>query len=217
MSYTRDALLEAIQEARKRATERKKRNFIESIEILVGLRDVDLKKPENRFNVEVNLPNPIKKPVSICVIADGDLAVQAQNLGLHVVTKDDLSTFGNDPKAAKKLAKKFDYFVAMAPLMPLVGRFLGKALGPRGKMPRPIPPNAKLEPIIENYKKITRARLRNNQCINARIGTMDNTDDELAANASQFLTVITDKLPKGRVNLRHVHFKSTMGPAVRVT
>lgn len=217
MSYTRDVLMEAIQEARKKSLERKNRNFIESMEILIGLRDVDLKKPENRFNVEVNLPNPIKKSVSVCVIADGDLAVQAQNLGLKVITKDDLSTFGNDPKAAKKLAKQYDYFVAMAPLMPLVGRFLGKALGPRGKMPRPIPPNARLEPIIENYKKITRARLRNNQCINARVGTLDNTDEELAANASHFLNVVVDKLPKGRMNLRHVHFKTTMGPAVKAS
>ncbi len=217
MSYTRDVLLEAIQEARKKTQERKTRKFVESMEILIGLKDVDLKKPENRFNVEVSLPNPIQKPVSICVIAEGDLAVQAQNLGLHVVTKSDLSTFGSDLKSAKKLAKRFDYFIAMAPLMPLVGRFLGKALGPRGKMPRPIPPNAKLEPIVENYRKITRARLRNNQCINARIGTLENSDDELAANASQFLTVVLDKLPKGRVNLRHVHFKTTMGPAVKVS
>ena len=66
--------------------------------------DKDVKKPENRFNEEVTLPNGRGKDVKIGVIADGELIVQAKEAGLDtVINKGDLEAFGKDRKSAKKV------------------------------------------------------------------------------------------------------------------
>ena len=133
-------IIEAVKEAKEKAKERK---FKESIDLSISFKNLDLKKPENRISAEVTLPHPINKPVKVCVIASGDLEVRAKNEGIDsVLSRTDLEKFLSDRKAAKKLAKQFDFFLAQVDLMPLVGRSLGPVLGPRGKMPKPIPPTA---------------------------------------------------------------------------
>jgi len=128
-------MTQEIMEAVKKAKEQSKpRNFTQSIDIIVNIKDLDVKKPENRFDEEVALPNGRGKEVRIGFIADGELAVQAKNAGIDlVVTKADLEEIGKDRKQAKKIANANDFFVAQADMMPLVGRFLGPVLGPRKK------------------------------------------------------------------------------------
>ena len=103
----------------------------------------------------------------------------------------------------------------MAPLMPQIAR-LGKVLGPRGKMPQPVPPTADLEPVIERLKRTVPVRLRNNLCINAPIGKVTLEDIELAQNANAILNQIIPKLPKHEMNIRSLHVKTTMGPSIKI-
>lgn len=139
MTYNKEAILEAVERAIKEAKERK---FKQSVELLIGLRDLDLKKPENRINTEVVLPHGRGKEVKVGVIASGDLLQKGKEMGLETISKEDLQKLAEDKRRAKKLAKRIDFFIAQADLMPLVGRFLGPVLGPRGKMPKPVPPVA---------------------------------------------------------------------------
>ena len=149
MNMTQD-VINAVKEAKEQS---KPRNFTESIDIIINIRDLDVKKPENRFNEEVTLPNGRGKDVNIGVIADGELIVQAKDAGLDVViTKADLEDIGKDRKGAKKLANSVDFFIAQADMMPLVGRFLGPILGPRNKMPKPVPASIKLDPLLERLQ-----------------------------------------------------------------
>ena len=115
-------VLEAVKEAKEQS---KPRNFTQSVDMIVNIRDLDVKKPENRFNEEVTLPNGRGKEVKIGVIADGELIVQAKDAGVAlVINKADLEELGKDRKAAKKAANSVDFFIAQADMMPLVGRFL---------------------------------------------------------------------------------------------
>ena len=100
--------------------------------------------------------------------------------------------------------------------MPLVGRFLGRVLGPRGKMPNPIPPNVDIDPIITRLRQSTRVRLRQNPIIHTSVGTANMTDEELSENVYSVLTNIMSKLEKGLNNLRSVYIKTTMGQPVKV-
>ncbi|MDO5820993.1 MAG: 50S ribosomal protein L1, partial [Methanobrevibacter sp.] len=121
-------IIDAVKEAKEQA---KPRNFTQSIDVIINLKDIDVRRPENRFNEELALPNGRGKPIKIGVIADGELAVSAKNAGIDlVISKDDLQEFGKDRKAAKKVANSVDSFIAQADMMPLVGRFLGPILGP---------------------------------------------------------------------------------------
>lgn len=63
----------------------KKRNFIQSVELLINLRDIDPKKPEGKIQEAVELPYPVGKLGKICVIASGELAFKAKKAGADLV------------------------------------------------------------------------------------------------------------------------------------
>ena len=111
-------IIDAVKEAKEQA---KPRNFTQSIDVIINLKDLDVRKPENRFSEEVALPNGRGKEIKIGVIADGELALAAKNAGVDVViSKEDLQEFGKDIKAAKKVVNSVDSFIAQADMMPLV-------------------------------------------------------------------------------------------------
>ena len=214
MAFDRQKLVEAVKEAKARA---KPRNFTQTVEIAVNLRDIDLRKPENRFKLEVVLPHGRGKEPKIAVIADGAVAEAAKKLGLDVISGEQLEELAKNPRQARKLAKNYDFFIAAAPLMPKIGRYLGKYLGPRNKMPVVVPPTmTNLEPIVNKLKKTVRIQLKNNPVVHAPIGTEDMDDEKLAENAEAVLNAIINKLERGENQVKSVYVKTTMGPAVKV-
>jgi len=210
----KDQLLTALGELRKPET---KREFAQSVDLIVKLREIDLKKPENRLNESVELPNSLDKETKICVIAGGDLATRAKaGKADLVLARDDLDKLGKDKKAARKLVSEYDYFIAEAPLMPLVGKTIGPILGPRGKMPTPVPPNAPIDQIVSSHRKLIRVRVREQPVIQCRIGTEKMPDDKIAENAHAVFSRIEAKLERGAKNIGQVLVKTTMGKPVKV-
>jgi len=211
-------MTQEIMEAVKKAKEESKpRNFTQSIDVIINIKDLDVKKPENRFDEEVALPNGRGKDVNIGFIADGELAVQAKNAGIDlIVTKADLEEIGKDRKQAKKIANVHDFFVAQADMMPLVGRFLGPVLGPRKKMPKPVPASAKAEPIIERLRTTVKVGVKDQASIQALVGTQDMSDEQIAENIDAVLAVLDRNLEKGRSQIKSMFVKTTMGSVVRV-
>jgi len=213
MPLDEEAIIEALKEMRART---KKRNFRQSVELLVSLRDIDLRRPENRIRELVELPNGLGKEARVCVIASGDAALRAKRAGLDVLDREELEAMAGDKKAAKKLAEQYDFFVAEAPLMPLIGRVLGPVLGPRGKMPTPVPPMADFKPVVERLKKSVRVVAWKAPNVYCRVGTEDMDDKALAENINAVIKALEDKLPRGLGNVKAVYVKMTMGPAVEV-
>ena len=214
MAFDRQKLVEAVKEAKARA---KPRNFTQTVEIAVNLKDIDLRKPENRFKLEVVLPHGRGKEPKIAVIADGAVAEAAKKLGLDVISGEQLEELAKSPREARKLAKRYDFFIAAAPLMPKIGKYLGRYLGPRNKMPQVVPPTmTNLEPIVNRLKKTVRIQLKNNPVVHAPIGTEDMDDEKLAENAEAVLNAIINKLERGENQIKSVYIKTTMGPAVKV-
>lgn len=194
-----------------------KREFTQSVDLIVKLREIDLKKPENRLNESVELPNSLDKETKICVIAGGDLATRAKaGKADLVLARDDLDRLGKDKKGARKLVSEYDYFIAEAPLMPLVGKTIGPILGPRGKMPTPVPPNAPIDQIVSSHRKLIRVRVREQPVIQCRIGTEKMPDDKIAENAQAVFSRIEAKLERGAKNIGQVLVKTTMGKPVKV-
>ena len=207
-------VLEAVKEAKEQS---KPRNFTQSVDMIINVRDLDVKKPENRFNEEVTLPNGRGKDVKIGVIADGELIVQAKDAGVAlVINKDDLEALGKDRKQAKSAANSVDFFIAQADMMPLVGRFLGPILGPRNKMPKPVPASIKLDPLLERLQSTIKVGIKQQPSIQVIVGSQDMSDEELAENIETVLTVLDRQLDKGRSQIKSMFIKTTMGPIVRV-
>ncbi len=207
-------ILEAVKRAKE---ESKPRNFTQSIDVIINIKDLDVKKPENRFDEEVFLPNGRGKDIKIAVIADGELAVQAKNAGANlVITKENLEDFGKDRKAAKKMANEYTFFIAQADMMPQVGRFLGPVLGPRKKMPKPVPANIKPDPIMERLSNTVKVRIKDQPVIQTIIGSQDMDDEQIADNVEAVLGILDRKLEKGRNQIKSMYIKTSMGPVARV-
>lgn len=204
----------AIEKMKEQSPSRK---FIESIDIAINLKDINLQDPAKRFQMDIQLPHPLPKEVKVCVVAEGTQFVEAESAGVaRVIAKEELENISRDSKLAKRLSKQYDFFLASAPLMPLIGRSLGKFLGPRGKMPKPVPPNAPIAPLIENYQSTIQVRLRQFPVIHARIATADMSSNAIAENVLSVLRNIESKLEKGENNIKSIYIKTTMGPAIKV-
>ena len=207
-------ILEAVKEAKEQS---KPRNFTQSIDIIINIKDLDVKRPENRFDEEVALPNGRGKEIKIGVIGDGELAVQAKNAGIDLVlSKEDLEELGKDRKAAKKMANITDSFVAQADMMPVVGRFLGPILGPRKKMPKPVPASIKLDPLLDRLQSTIKVGVKQQPSIQVLVGTQDMDDQAIADNIEAVLAVLDRNLEKGRNQIKSMFIKTTMGSVVRV-
>ena len=128
----------------------KERKFVETIEVAINLRDVDLQNPQKRINAEVALPHGRGRPSRVAVFAQGEMAVISKKIVDTVLGPDQIDELSENKREARKLADKYDFFVAETGLMANIGKSLGVVLGPRGKMPRPIPPQADIERIINS-------------------------------------------------------------------
>jgi len=214
MSIETENLKSALKEAREKS---KKRNFNQSVELIINLRDVDVKKPENRIQESIELPHALDKKTGVCVFADGDLALRARRAGADLVLESaDIEGLMNDKKRQREIAKSMNSFIAAAPLMPLIGRVFGPILGPRGKMPTPIPPTANIEELIERHRRIVRIRARDQPVIHCRVGTESMSDDEIAENIQTVIRRVARRLRRGMKNIDKVYVKMTMGPPVKV-
>ena len=215
MPLAKDEVVRALGELRQNLAKRK---FTQSIDLVVKLREVDLKKPENRINETIPLPNPPEKPLKICVIASGDLGTRAKTAGADMlVSRSDMENLGKDKKAARKLAQDYDFFIAEAPMMPLVGRALGSFLGPRGKMPTPVPPTAPIEQIVSGHRKMVRVRMREQPVLQCRVGTESMSDDKLVENIQAVFSRIEQKLERGVKNIGEILIKTTMSKPVKIS
>jgi len=215
MSLQPKTVLNAIKEAKEKGG---KRNFVQSVELILTLQDIDMKSPEGRLQENVELPHPPpNKPNKVCVIATGELALKAKKANADlVIDKDELEALAGKKKELRKLANEYDFFLAEAPLMPLVGKVMGAFLGPRGKMPIPVPPTGDVESLIKKYRRTVVIRMRNQPVIQCRVGTEDMKEEDLAENIQAVLKIVESKMKRGVKNIKSIHIKTTMGEPVKI-
>ncbi|TQS76675.1 MAG: 50S ribosomal protein L1 [Methanomethylophilus alvi] len=203
----------AVQKALESA---KKRKFVETVELAVNLRDVDLTIPKNRIQEEIILPKGRGKSIKIAVIGGGELALKAKDVADLVISPDELGTLAGNKKQAKKIANDIDYFIAEAPLMAVVGKRLGTVLGPRGKMPKPIAPGVDPAPMIANLRKSVTVRTKDRKTFHVPVGTVEMSADDIAENVDVIMKRVENKLEKGKHNIDSAYIKTTMGPSERL-
>ena len=206
-----------IEEAVSRALdEAPPRNFRETVDLAVNLRDIDLNDPSNRVDESVVLPRGTGQDTSIVVFAEGETAVRAEEVTDDVLDSDDLADLGDDDNAAKDLAADTDFFLAEESMMQNIGRYLGTVLGPRGKMPDPISPDDDVVELVERLKNSVQMRSGDRRTFHTRVGAEDMSAEEIADNIDVIIRRLEADLEKGPLNIDTVYVKTTMGPAVEV-
>ncbi|MBT7988197.1 MAG: 50S ribosomal protein L1 [Euryarchaeota archaeon] len=208
-----EKITQAIKGALENAPERK---FVESVDITFTIKDVDLKNPNNRIKEEIRLPSGRGKELKIAMFAAGEAATKAKGAGIHVFTPQEIEDFGGKKGKAKKMANSFDFFLSEVPHMGLIGRYLGIVLGPRGKMPRPVPPTLDPAAIAAGLKSTVVVKSGDRMTFHAAIGTAKQSQEELVANAMAIYNRVISKLERGIGNIRSLYIKTSMGPAQRI-
>jgi large subunit ribosomal protein L1 len=188
-----------------------KRNFRQSYELILALKDIDFKKQNVTINEVVQLPHFSGQQAKICFICGGDLALRARKAGVDaVIEPEQLDKIQGNKKEAKRISKEYDFFFADPTMMARVGKALGQYLGPSGKMPTPVPSTAPIENLIARFRSSVRARTRGQLSVAAKVGSEDLSEDQVAENILAVYSAIEKRLPQGERNIKKIYIKLTM-------
>ncbi|GAB7017623.1 50S ribosomal protein L1 [Halostagnicola sp. A-GB9-2] len=190
------------------------RNFTETVDLAVNLRDLDLDEPSNRVDESVVLPSGTGQETQIIVIAEGETAVRAEEVADDVLSGDDVADLDDDE--AKDLADETDFFIAEEAMMQDIARHLGTILGPRGKMPDPLSHDQDVVETVNRLKNTVQIRSRDRRTFHTRVGAEDMEAEDIADNVDVILRRLHADLEKGPQNIDSVFLKTTMGPSVEV-
>jgi large subunit ribosomal protein L1 len=214
MPLDQKTILDAVKEAKGKS---EKRKFNQSVELVLNLKDIDMKSPEGKLQEIVELPHSPAKQNKICVIASGELALKARRANADlVIERAELEGYAGKKRDLRKIANSYDFFIAEAPLMPLVGKVLGPVLGPRGKMPIPVPPTADIVGLMAKHRKTVVVRMRSQPILQCRIGSESMKEEEITENIQAVLRAVEGKLKRGMKNVKVVYIKTSMGEPVSI-
>ncbi|HHQ44600.1 MAG TPA: 50S ribosomal protein L1 [Candidatus Altiarchaeales archaeon] len=190
-----------------------KKKFKQTVELNINFTGVNVEGPQ-KINANVKLPKGRGKDVEIGFFADGDMNVRAKKISKYVLGKDEIEEYAKDRQKMKKFANECYTFVAQPDLMPVIGKSWGVVLGPRNKMPQPIPGNVDLEPIVKRLKDSVKVRTKKTPSLHVPVGTEEMSAEDLAENinavVNEVMKVVTEE------NIRNMYVKTTMGKAVRI-
>ena len=210
----RARILEAVKAAIEKAPERK---FSESVDLTINLKNIDMAQPKNRIDETILLPHGTGRNVGIAVLGKGDITTQAREAGVDlIISPEEIERLGGEPREARQVASSYRFFLADTSVMPQVGRFLGPRLGPRGRMPTPIPGGTDIRPIVERLRNSVKVRTKDKKTFHVKVGSTQMPPDQIAENIDAVLKKIEGALEQGAMNIRSVYVKTTMGPAERL-
>lgn len=198
-----------------------KRKFSQSIDLIINLKDLDLKKPEEQLDTWVPLPFPRGKTTRIAALVGPELSEQSKANTDTTILHDEFKRYEGKKKEIKRLAKTHDFFIAQANIMPDVAKYFGRVLGPRGKMPNPkagcvVPPNANLKALTDKLKKTIHIVAKTQLSAKCSIGKEDMPTEQLAENTMAVYNAVMHSLPKEANNIKNALLKYSMGPVLRI-
>jgi large subunit ribosomal protein L1 len=199
-----------------------KRNFKQAYDLIINLKDLDMKKPDQQVSNWATLRYPKGKKARVCALVGPELAASAKENCDTVIMQDDFPKYAESKLATKKLAKTHDFFIAQANIMPDVAKTFGRVLGSRGKMPNPkigcvVPPNANLKPLVEKLQKTVGLIAKTQLSIKCLIATDDMKDEEVLDNIMTVYNNLIHTLPAEERNIKNIQLKFTMGPPATIT
>ncbi|MFP4655961.1 MAG: 50S ribosomal protein L1 [Candidatus Woesearchaeota archaeon] len=212
---------DTFEEAVKRLkADSKKRNFTQRIDLIVNLKNLNLKKPEDQVDFYAQLPHNTGRKRKVCALVGPELSEEAKVCD-EMVQAHEFEKFQQDKKSLKALTEKMDFFVAQANIMPKVAQVFGRVLGPRGKMPNPkagcvVPPKGSLKPLYDRLQDMQRIFAKTQPLVQVPIGSEGMSEDEVAENAAYVYDQLLHHLTLEKNNIRSVYVKMTMSRPERI-
>ncbi|GMY25225.1 60S ribosomal protein L10a [Fagus crenata] len=209
-----DTLREVISQVVNNAKE-KKRNFTETIELQIGLKNYDPQK-DKRFSGSVKLPHIPRPKMKLCMLGDAQHVEEAEKVGLEYMDVEGLKKLNKNKKLVKKLAKKYHAFLASESVIKLIPRLLGPGLNKAGKFPTLVTHQESLESKVNETKAMVKFQLKKVLCMGVAVGNCGMEEKQIFQNVQMSINFLVSLLKKNWQNVRCLNLKSTMGSAVRL-
>ncbi len=213
----KNAIIKVLNELKEKSP---KRNFKQTFDLIVNLKELDMKKPEHQVDFFATLQHPRKK-IKVCAFVGPELLEEARNVCDLAISQDEFEKYSKDKKLAKRLALDYDFFIAQANIMAPVATTFGRVLGPKGKMPNPkagcvVPPKISLKPLYEKLQKTARISAKKDLILQIAIGKEDGNEDEIADNVLAIYDQLIHHLINEKNNIRNVLLKLTMSKPIKL-
>jgi len=213
----KETIIKSLKKARENA---KKRNFSQTFELIMNFKGLNLKNPEQQIDFYTILKHPFRS-VKICGLVGEELLDNSKNTFDDTIFSEEWDKFKGNKKDIKILARKYDYFVGQANLMPKIATIFGRYFGPLGKMPNPkagcvVPPSANLEVIKAKLNKQIQIKVKSIPVLQIPIGKEAGKDEEIAEDIYSIYDQVVHKLPGESQNIKSIYVKLTMGKPVKV-
>jgi len=214
----KNSLKEAVKKLKESS---KKRKFTQKVDLIVNLKGLDLKKPEEQVELYVVLSHDFGRKMKVCALVGPELKEEAEKNTDKMIFVDDFVQYQQNKKLAKQLAEEFDFFIAQANIMPKVAAAFGRVLGSRGKMPNPkagcvVPPKTALRPLYERLQMTSIVRAKVQPVVKCTVGAEGQNEEDIISNVTTIYNALIHKLPQEENNVKNVLLKLTMGKPVEV-
>jgi len=209
-------LKEALTKARE-----SKRNFKQTFDLIINLKNLDIKKTYQQVEFFMQLHFPKGKKTKVCALVGPELGKNAKDICDSAILQSEFEKYQKDKKLIKKLAKEHDFFIAQANIMPQIATIFGKVLGPKGKMPNPkagciVPPIVNLEPLYKKLQKTIKISAKTSPVIHTTAGNEEMKDEEIIDNIKTIYDQIIHHLPGEKNNVANAYIKLTMGKPIKI-
>ena len=209
-----DQMRKAIETVLEGAKE-KKREFVETIELQIGLKNYDPQK-DKRFAGNIKLPHIPRPKMKVCVLGDAYHCEKAAALGLEFKNAEGLKNFNKNKKLIKKFAKKYHNSLASESLIKQIPRLLGPGLNKAGKFPTLVQQQEELSNKVDEVKSTIKFQLKKVLCLNVAVGHCGMEPTEILDNLKLAINFLVSLLKKNWQNVKVLYIKSTMGKPSRL-
>ncbi|KAK9728584.1 60S ribosomal protein L10A [Basidiobolus ranarum] len=196
-------------------SQEKSRKFTETVELQIGLKNYDPQR-DKRFSGTIRLPHIPRPKMSVCVLGDAHHCDQAKEQGLESMSVEDLKKLNKNKKLIKKLAKKYDAFLASEALIKQIPRLLGPGLHKAGKFPTPVSHNDNLTDKANELRSTIKFQLKKVLCLGVAVGHVEMTEDQILGNIMLSINFLVSLLNKNWQNVKSLFIKSSMGKPQRL-
>jgi len=193
----------------------KKRNFTETIEVQITLKNYDPQR-DKRFSGTFRLPTVPRPNLKCCMLGNAAHCEQAERIDVDHRSVEELKKLNKNKKLVKKLAKKYDFFLASDNMIKQIPRLLGPGLTKAGKFPTLLSSSEDMQSKIDEVRSTIKFQMKKVMCLNVAVGNVDMTKQEIIVNVQLAANFLASLLKKQWQNIGQMYVKSTMGPPYQI-
>jgi large subunit ribosomal protein L10Ae len=193
----------------------KKRKFVETVECQITLKNYDPVR-DKRFSGTFKLPTVPRPNMKCCVLGNAAHCEMADRIGVDHMSVEDLKKLNKNKKMVKKLAKKYDFFLASDNMIKQIPRLLGPGLTKAGKFPTLLASGDDMQSKIDEIKATIKFQMKKVMCLNVAVGNVGMEQKDVIVNTQLAVNFLASLLKKQWQNIGQIYVKSTMGPAIQI-